>query len=191
MILHSPTYTRNTTLCTTNISVSFPLRFPFLFPCVCVCINECINDMTSPLCIHINRFFQSLGGIRQRPWSVAYSHIHLKPRPPCSPTGTPTSTPTGTPTGTPTAPPLSPLLASASVALETRRGRIESNWTATAGAGGAEGAGTRAGTRAAVLFNWSFTVPPNVYADIDLPGQATVTILGGGGVHRMTGVAMC
>ena len=28
-------------------------------------------------------FFQGLAGIRQRPWSVAFSHLWLRPRPPC------------------------------------------------------------------------------------------------------------
>jgi alpha-L-rhamnosidase len=54
-------------------------------------------------------YFQGLAGIRQRPWSRAYSHLHLKPRAPCNG---------------------SLGLGGVHAALNTSRGLVEVNWTA-------------------------------------------------------------
>ena len=110
-------------------------------------------------------FVQGLGGIRQRPWSVGYSHIWLAPRSPCVTESNPSDS-----------------LSGVNVTFETVRGVIESNWTQVNNAiteNGSEG----------YLFNWDFVVPYGSTAEVDLPGKEIETVQAG--VYHYTNVVLC
>ena len=101
--------------------------------------------------------FQRLGGINQAEGSVGWSHILLRPRSPCGGEGNGESLP------------------GVEVALQTVRGRVDSNWT-------------RNGNNE-TSFAWSFRIPDGTVATIDTASKPPFQV--GPGAHIMEDVNLC